>query len=438
MQVTVEESSGLNRILKVEIPEDTVKQSVEQRIRKISRQAKIPGFRPGKVPRKLILDRYGSQARQEVISDLLDSSFRDALEEQDMILAGNPEITDLKVDEGQGLAYTASFEVVPEVSVNPCAEMNLKRYQCDISEQDIDDMIEKLREQNRQWNTVERASIDGDRAKISYSYVVDTDDEANKEGSSEEVYVLIGQPGLIPEFDQKLLNTSAGDHLDFPIQFPAEYQHQELAGKKAEFSVVILAVEEPSLPEINTEFIEQFGVQEGTVEAFRKELLSNLEREKNTAINKRQKSEVFQALYDNNSVTLPQVMVDSEFKNLIKPYQEAADKQDADIDDPELETKLTEEARRRVALTLLFGEIIQTNQLKADSTSIHEFVEELASGYEDPHAFVEWYLSDQKRVEQIQQSVLEDKIVSWVLDQAQMSDESLTFTDLMGVDANAV
>lgn len=437
MQVTVEESSGLNRTLKVQIPEDAIQQSVDQRIKSLGSKAKIPGFRPGKVPLKLIRDRYGAQARQEIISDLLQSSFRDALTEKELIPAGTPEITDMQADSGNGLEYKASFEVFPEVEVKPCSELELKRSACEITEDDVDAMLEKLREQNRDWDAVERASIDGDRVQISYSYTADTDDESLKKGSSEALWVLVGQPSLMPEFDEKVKNVSVGDHLDFSVGFPDDFRNKGLAGINAEFELDVLAVEEPSLPEIDEEFISKFGVEQGTVESFRTELQSNLEREMKTALRQRQKSEVLQALYENNSVVLPQVMVDAELKELLKPYQEAADKQNAEVDDAELETKLTDEAKRRVTLSLILGEIIKSNNLQPDPIRIRQTIEEIASGYEDPQALAEWYFSDQTRIQQIQQSVLEDQTVEWVMEQAKVVDQSLTFSELMGVDENA-
>lgn len=437
MQVTVEESSGLNRTLKVQIPEDTIQQSVDQRIKSLGSKAKIPGFRPGKVPLKLIRDRYGAQARQEIISDLLQSSFRDALTEKELIPAGTPEITDMQADAGNGLEYKASFEVFPEVEVKPCSELKLKRSACEITDSDVDEMLEKLREQNRDWNAVERASIDGDRVQISYSYTADTDDESLKQGSSEALWVLVGQPSFMPEFDEKLKNISVGDHLDFSVSFPDDFKSKGLAGKNAKFELDVLAVEEPSLPDVDEEFISKFGVEQGTVEAFRTELQSNLEREMKTALRQRQKSEVLQVLYENNSVVLPQVMVDAELKELLKPYQEAADKQNAEVDDAELETKLTDEAKRRVTLSLVLGEIIKSNNLQPDPSRIRQTIEEIASGYEDPQALAEWYFSDETRIQQIQQSVLEDQTVEWVMEQAKVVDQSLTFSELMGVDENA-
>jgi trigger factor len=437
MQVTVEESSGLNRTLKVQIPEDAIQQSVDQRIKSLGSKAKIPGFRPGKVPLKLIRDRYGAQARQEIISDLLQSSFRDALTEKELIPAGTPEITDMQADAGNGLEYKASFEVFPEVEVKPCSELELKRSACEITDSDVDEMLEKLREQNRDWSAVERASIDGDRVQISYSYTADTDDESLKQGSSEALWVLVGQPSFMPEFDEKLKNISVGDHLDFSVSFPDDFKSKGLAGKNAKFELDVLAVEEPSLPDVDEEFISKFGVEQGTVEAFRTELQSNLEREMKTALRQRQKSEVLQALYENNSVVLPQVMVDAELKELLKPYQEAADKKNAEVDDAELETKLTDEAKRRVTLSLILGEIIKSNNLQPDPIRIRQTIEEIASGYEDPQALAEWYFSDQTRIQQIQQSVLEDQTVEWVMEQAKVVDQSLTFSELMGVDENA-
>ncbi|HFD11510.1 MAG TPA: trigger factor [Crenotrichaceae bacterium] len=437
MQVTVEESSGLNRTLKVQIPEDTIKQSVDQRIRTLGSKARIPGFRPGKVPQKLIRERYGDQARQEVISDLLKSSFRDALTEKDLVPAGTPEITEMHADSGNGLEYTASFEVFPELELKPCSELELKHSDCEITSDDVDVMIEKLREQNRQWNTVDRASKEGDRVNIKYTYKADTEDESVKQGSSDSVWVLVGQPSLMPEFDEKVNNVSKDEHLDFSVTFPEDYNHPGLAGKKADFELDVLAVEEPSLPDVDEEFIQKFGVEEGTLEAFREELLSNLEREKKSALKQRQKSDVMQALYDNNPVVVPQVMVDAELKELLKPYQEAVDKKNAVLDDADLEKQLAEEAKRRVSLSLILGDIIKRNNLQPDPERIKQTIEEIAAGYEDPNALMEWYLSDQERLQQIQQSVLEDQAIEWVMEQAQIVDQSLTFSELMGVESNA-
>ncbi|MEE9413424.1 MAG: trigger factor [Methylococcales bacterium] len=437
MQVTVEESSGLNRTLKVQIPEDTIQKSVDQRIAKLGKKAKIAGFRPGKVPVKVIRDRFGARARQDVISDLLQSSFREALSENDLTPAGTPEITDMQADAGNGLEYTANFEVFPEVEIKSCSELELKKPICEVTEQNVDTVVEKLRKQNREWNAVDRSSKDGDRVQISYSYTADTDDEDLKEGTSESIWILVGQPSLMPEFDEKVKNVSVGDHVDFSVVFPDDYKQAGLAGKKASFEIDVLTVEEPTLPEIDEKFIEQFGVKDGTVETFRAELQRNLECEMKAALHKRQKSDVLQTLYDTNTIVLPEVMVNAELQELLKPYQEAAEKKNADVDDPEIEKTLTAEARRRVALSLIIGKIITDNKLQPDPDKVRGMINDIAAGYEDPASLTEWYFSDQKRLQQIQQVVLEDQAIEWVLDQANVVDQSITFTELMGVDSDA-
>ncbi len=435
MQVTVEESSGLNRTLKVQIPEDTIQKRVDQRIVTLRKKAKIAGFRPGKVPAKVIKDRFGAQTRQEVISDLLQSSFREALSEQDLNPVGTPEITDMQADAGNGLQYTANFEVFPEIEIKSCAELELKKPVCEVADQDVDAMIEKLREQHREWDAVDRSSEDGDRVQISYSFT--TDEESLKEGSSESIWILVGQPSLMPEFDEKVKNVSVGDHLDFSVELADDHKNRELAGKKASFKIEVLAVEEPSLPEIDESFIQQFGVQEGSVEAFRTELTRNLEREMKTTLRQRQKSDVLQTLYENNSVDLPQVMIDAELKELLKPYQQAAEKSNADVDDPEIEKTLAEEAKRRVTLSLIIAKITTDNNLQPDPEKVNGMISEIASGYEDPKALIEWYYSDDTRLAQIKQLALEDQAIEWVMDQAKVVDQSITFSELMGVDNDA-
>jgi trigger factor len=437
MQVTVEESSGLNRTLTVQIPEDTIQESVEQRIKSIGSKAKLPGFRPGKVPQKLIKDRFGAQARQDVISDLLKSSFREALTEKDLVPAGTPEITDMQSESGNGLKYTASFEIFPEVDIKPSTELELKSLSCEITPSDVDVMIEKLREQNREWNAVDRASKNGDRVQINYTYNAEIDDEALKQGSSEGAWVLVGQPSIMPEFDESVNNVKTDEHVEFSVVFPDDYMHPALAGKKASFELEVMAVEEPSLPEVDKAFISNFGVDDGSIESFRAELQLNLEREMKAALQKKQKTEILQVLFENNTVALPQVMVDAELNELLKPYKEAAEKQNADLDDPELDKTLTEEAKRRVTLSLILGKIISDNQLQPDSSRIKTMIEEIASGYEDPSALIEWYFSDKTRLQQIQQVVLEDQAVEWVMDQAKITDQSLTFSELMGVETDA-
>ncbi len=434
MQVTVEESSGLNRTLKVQIPEDTIQKKVDQRIGNIRQKARVPAYRPGKVPAKVIRDRYGAQTRQEVISELLQSSFREALTEKDLNPAGTPEITDMQADAGNGLQYTANFEVFPEIEVKSCAELELKKPICEVAEQDVDAMIDKLREQNREWDAVDRSSKDGDRVQISYSFNADFDDESLKEGSSESLWILVGQPSLMPEFDEKVKNVSVGDHLNFSVVLPDDHKNREMAGKNVNFEIDVLSVEEPTLPEIDESFIQKFGVQEGTVEAFRAELMRNLEREMKATLRQRQKSDVLQTLYENNSVALPQVMIDAELKELLKPYQEAAEKKNADVDDPEIEKTLTDEAKRRVALSLIIGKITTDNNLQPDSDKVKDMISEIASGYEDPTALMEWYYADKTRLSQIQQLALEDQVIEWVMNQATVVDQSITFSELMGVD----
>jgi trigger factor len=429
MQVSVETTSELSRKMTVQVPEEEVQEKIASRLKSLANRIKIDGFRPGKVPQSLLKKRYGQQVREEVLSDLIQSSFYEAVREEKLRPAGVPEITARQVDEGSGLEYEASFEVMPEFVLMPLETLEVKRFVSEVTEADVDAMIERLREQRKIWGDVDRAATTGDRVNISFEGKIG--EESFTDGKVENVAVVIGSNQMIPGFEDKLVGAAAGSTLEFELSFPTDYPNQKLAGNAARFVVDVLKVEESHMPEVDEEFAKSYGIEEGGVEAFRSDIRANMEREMKRALQTRTKTSVMDALFAKNAIALPNALVQDELKELLAPYRQAAQNRKQEFDEAKLKEQLEPLARRRVALALILGKIIETNNLTVDQKRVRSTVEELAASYESPEDVVRWYYAEPKRLREVENVVMEDQVVDLVLDRATVSEEALAFPELM-------
>ena len=430
MQVFVEQTSELKRKMKVQVPEDRIQSECAKRIDSLARTIKLDGFRPGKVPVGLIRKRFGKSVRNEVVGELMRSALLDALNEHDLRPAGVPFIENTTDEAGKGLEFDAVFEIYPSVEVGAYAGLQIVRPVCEISEADIDAMIEKLRGQRRKWQLVERAANDGDQATISFSGKIE--EENFTDGTVDDQVVEIGSQQMIPGFEDNLIGMSAGEGKTFTLTFPSEYRNQKFAGKSAEFSVTIKKVEEPVLPEVDEEFIKQFGVESADLAEFRDSLKEQMEKEKNKTIRSRTKTAVIDAMLAANSITLPDVMVDQEIEELKKQHA-PHDRSEAEITEEQLGF-YESQAKRRVKLGLLWAEIIARNNLTADAARVRATVEELAQSFNSPDAVVDWYYSNPEQLQNIERMVLEDQVVDLVLAGASVIDEPVEFASLAASD----
>ena len=428
MQVSVEKTSELSRTMTVCIPEAVVQKKMADRLKSLAREIKIDGFRPGKVPQEVVKKMYGERVRGEIAGDLIKDTYYDALEGQDLKPAGHPHIQPL--DEVDGFKYTAVFEVYPEISLKGIDELEIVRPLSSVSDADVDGMIEKLRVQKQTWRVVDRPAQNSDNVTICFSGT--SEGENFTDGKLEDFKVICGQKKMISGFEDNLLGLTAGAHKTFILNFPEDYGNEKLAGKAAEFEVDVVEVEEPVLAEIDEAFIKAYGIEDGLIGSFRADVKNNMQRELDQALRSKLKSSVMDALYGKVKLTVPNTLVDVEMESLMKPYIETAKRQKMKLEDLKLpRDSFEDQAKRRVALGLILGEVIQKESIKLDNDKVRLTIEDMAKSYERPEDVVAWYYSDESRLNEVQQMVLEDQVVEWLVAQAKVSDETVNFNDVM-------
>ena len=428
MQVSVEKTSELSRKMTVSVPETVVQEKVAERLKTLARQVKIDGFRPGKVPQHVVNKMYGERVRGEVAGDLIQSTYFDALRDQELKPAGQPHIHDL--DETEGFKYIAEFEVYPEISLAGVEGLEITRISSSVEEGNIDEMIEKLRSQKTVWQEVDRASQEKDQLSISFAGV--SEGENFTDGRVLDFQVEIGAKQMIPGFEGNLLGLKSGEGKTFSVTFPEGYSNAKLAGKPAEFDIEVMKVEEPVLPAVDEEFIKGYGTPDGLMATFREDIKANMQRELELALHGKLKNAVLEALYEKVQLVVPKSLVDEEIENLQKPYLESAKRQKLKKEDLKLPREMFEaQAQRRVALGLILGEVIHTQDIKVDDNKVRVTIEDMARSYEQPEAYVSWYYSDKTRLQGVQQMVLEDQTVEWLVSKAKISHETMSFNAIM-------
>lgn len=429
MQVSVEKTSELSRKMTVSIPEDVISQKVDARLKALGREVKVAGFRPGKVPQNVIKAKFGDRARNEVTGDMIQSSYYDAIKQQDLNPAGMPHIH--PVESETGFSYTAEFEVYPEISLEGLEKVEAIRPVATVADADFDGMVQKLREQKITWNEVERISQSKDRISINFSGM--SEGENFTDGKVENYPVEIGSNKMIPGFEDQLIGLKAGDSKTFEVSFPESYgNNQNLSGKPATFEIEVIKVEEPVLPEINAEFVKEYGIDSGDAQTFYDDVRNNMERELERALRAELKTSVLDALYAHINPTVPNVLVDQEINTMMQPYAEQAKKYKLKLEDLNLPRDMFEtQAKRRVALGLILGDIIEQQQIKIDEDKVRSTIEELAQSYENPKEVIEWYYADKKRLNDVRQMVLENQTVDWILSQIKITDKEVGFSEIM-------
>jgi len=423
MQVSVEAGEGLERKLKIQIPTETVDMQVESRLKSMLPRVKIDGFRPGKVPFKVVKQHYGDQVFQEVAGELIQNSFRDALTQENLNPAGDPSISTDGIKPGEPLEFTATFEIYPEVELVPVAGMKLEKIKSAVTDADVDKMIDTLRKQRSSWTEVERAAGDGDKVVVNFKGMIDG--EAFEGGTADSVPVVIGSGSMIPGFEQNLAGLKANDETTFKVNFPDDYQAEHLAGKEAEFEVTVKAVEEATLPEIDEEFARAFGVEDGSTEKLREDIRGNMERELKKAIGVFIKDEVMEQLLEKNPIDVPAAIVSQEAETLQKQTAAQLPGSEQPVE------AYMGDATRRVKLGLILAEVVKTAAIQPDAEKVRERVEAMSKDYEDPGEFVRYYQSNPQLLRGIETLVMEDMVVDWIVDQAEVNETERTFDDLM-------
>ncbi len=428
MQISVESTSEISRKMQIQVPEEKIREEIDTRLKSLAKRVKIDGFRPGKVPERVIRQRYGKQVREEVIYDLIRSSFSQALQEQDLRPVGEPQITPQEMAEGKGLEYTAQFEIYPEIELAALESLEIKKPVCQLSDKDLEQMIQRLREQKKQWHEVDRPAQESDRVTITFEGLLDGEPIGN--GKSEHFEIELGSGNMIPGFEDQLKGAKAGDHLEFELTFPKDYHDEKLAGKNVLFKVEVEKVEEGTLPEVDADFVKEYGIEDGDIEKFREEVKANMERQVQAALKEQTKNNVLDALFEKNPIPVPEALVKQEIQRTLAPLGDALKNNPEILNQLPLD-QIQEKAKKRVALGLLLSEVIRTNELKPDPEKIRSAIEALAENYEDPEEVIQYYSSNPEARAQIENSVLEDQAIEWILERAKVTEEPISFEELV-------
>jgi trigger factor len=429
MQVSVESGEGLERRLLVDLPADRVNAEMDKKLKDLARHVRLDGFRPGKVPMRTIKQRFGDQIRQETYGNLIQETLYEAASQEQLMPAGEPKVELRDAAEEGGLGYTAIFEVMPEIALADLGDATVSRPVAEVGDDDVDAMIEKLRKQRTTWGDVERGANDGDTVHMDFKGMIDG--EIFEGGTAEDVPLVLGSGAMIDGFESGLLGAKPGDERTLEVTFPADYRAEHLAGKDAVFEVKVLRVSEPSLPEIDEDFVKTFGIEEGTEAALREDVSKNMAHELRQKIRGITKDRVMDLLIEKHPLDIPQAMVDQEAgrmkQQMVQDMQQRG--QSASMDLPL--SMFESQAKRRVHLGLLVAEIIKTQNLQVDADKVRETIEEAAESYEDPQEVIDYYMQDKTARAGVENVVLENQVVEWVLEQVQVNDETQSFSDLM-------
>ena len=429
MQVSVEMTEGLERKLTIAIPGDRVDTAVNARLQEAAQTIRLNGFRQGKVPLKVVKNKFGKGVRQEVVGELMNQTYFEAIAQESLKPAGQPRIEPTSMDEGKDVEFVAVFEVYPEIELPDFAAIKAERLVAEVSDDDIDEMIETLRKQRQTWVPVERAAADGDMVNIDY--VGKKEGEEFQGGKAAGQNLVLGSERMIPGFEDGVIGKSVGDDFTLQLKFPDEYHSEELAGAEVEFELKLNTVSEQSLPEVNKDFFKSFGVEEGGMEAFREEVSNNMQREMKTASRNKLKTTLMDALISDLEVAIPAALMSNEIHQL--KHQTVQQMGGGQGFDPHSmpDDLFREQAKRRVTLGLILGEVISQQGIQADADKVRDAVEEIAATYESPEEVVKWYYSNEEQLQGIESSVIEDQVFDYIIEQAQVSDKEVSYQDVI-------
>lgn len=430
MQVSIQTTSGLERKLTVGVPAERIDKEVNARLQKAAGQVRLDGFRPGKVPMKVMKQKFGASVRQEVISEVVSQSFQEAVVQEKLKPAGMPAIEPKSMDAGSDLEYVATFEVMPEIELRDCSVISIEKPVAEVGDGDIDTMIESLREQRATWSEVERPAALGD--KVTIDFVGRKGGEIFEGGSAENTDLELGSGRMIPGFEDAIVGMAKGEEKVAALKFPDDYHAEELKGADVEFTISLKAVSEKTLPALDEEFFKLFGVDEGGEQKFREEVKSNMDRELANVVKSKVKAQVMDGILEvHDMIQVPRAMVAQEIESLRGQMLQQFGGAAKDLDTKSLlpDEMFSERAERRVRLGLLLSEYISANSLSADPDKVKAMIEEIASTYEKPEEVINYYYGNQEQLQQISTVVLEDTVVEKLLEVATVTDKPCSYED---------
>ena len=432
MQATVETISNLERRMTVIVPMKPIEEEVNQRINRLARTAKLSGFRPGKVPLKLVQQQYGAQVRDEVLSNTVERTFSDAVEENKLRVAGFPNIEHKPFSETtEQFEYTATFEIFPEIVIGDLSKTKIERPVLEVGDADVKKTIDVLLKQRATFEPVKRASKKGD--KINVALKASIDGQEVESTGEQGIDLVLGEGGRIAEFDDNLVGNKSGSTKTFEITYPADHNPEQLAGKTVSYEVTFNSVEQAKLPEVDADFARNLGVEDGDVEKMQAEIKSSLTQEVDKRIRAKLKEQVFQALIETVNLELPKTLIGVEINRLMQMTQQNLQQRGVDLSNVTLEPSMFEDqAKRSASLRLILAELVNKNELHAKPEQIRAMVDQFAQSFEQPEDVVRWYYEDVKRLDEPAALATEENVVAWVLESAKVSDKKVKFDDLMG------
>ena len=426
MQVSVETTQGLERKMTISVPGTDIDKEIRKRIQQLARTQRIPGFRPGKIPLKVITKRYGEAVKHEVYTEVMQQNYYQAIIQEKLNPAGAPRVEPLDVD-GEDFQFTAVFEIYPEIKLTDLEKLKVKTAVAKVTAKDVDNMLDTLRKQRADWEPIKRMAKKGDQVVTDFDGSLEG--ESFDGGKGEAVAIVLGEGKMLPDFEEGLMKIKKGEERKIDVTFPKDYQTENLAGKTAQFKIKAVEVNGQKLPPIDEEFVKEFGIDDGSVESFKTEVRTNMERELTQTLTSQNKSTVLDAVANASKTEIPKAMLDSEIDRLRAQMSQQIQGQE---ELPELPASLFEEqAKKRVTLGLVMSELIKKESLKADEEKVKQTIEQMASAYDEPEQVTSWYYSDKNRLAEVESLVLEDSVVEFILDKAMVTESKQTFDEIM-------
>ncbi len=427
MMVTVESTGTLERRMRVELPAERIEKEVESRLKSVGKTAKIKGFRPGKVPAKVVRQRFGTQVRQEVLTELMGQSYRDAVVQENLSPVANPKIEPELSDKGDGFAFVATFEVLPEFTLKGLDKIEVTRPEIDISDEDCDDMLENLRKQKATWETVKREAVEGDRVVVDFDGTLKG--EPIEGGTGKEVPVVLGEGQMLPDFEKGLTGVKADEEKSFKVKFPKDYHIEELAKKQVEFTVKVHRVEEQELPALDDSLAEIYGVAEGGLKKLRQDVVENMEREAEQKVRNDVRDQAMTGLLEANAIEVPKSLLQQEAHSMQHDAMRQFGIEDHD-QAPAIDN-FTDSAKKRVQLSLLIQRLVKDNGIALDASRLRERVEQICAGYENAEEMVTAYLGNPEVMARIEPLVMEEQAVEWIIENGVEKLKKISFKDYM-------